>query len=72
MALAVGRGALTIWLALTDATPDNGCPQVVPGSTGWGQSSTATSSRWDGSASTSPPNAVAAPVAAGGAVVFSS
>ena len=71
MALAVGRGALTIWLALTDATPDNGCPQVVPGSTGWGQSSTATSS-WDGSASTSPPNAVAAPVAAGGAVVFSS
>jgi phytanoyl-CoA hydroxylase len=63
---------LTIWLALTDATTANGCPQVVPGlhrrgtlvhnyvePLGW--------ECLDGRR-----GGVAAPVAAGGAVVFSS
>jgi ectoine hydroxylase-related dioxygenase (phytanoyl-CoA dioxygenase family) len=63
---------LTCWLALTDATEANGCPWVVPGAHLAGT----LRHRWvdplgyqclDG-----PANAVAAPVAAGGAVVFSS
>jgi ectoine hydroxylase-related dioxygenase (phytanoyl-CoA dioxygenase family) len=63
---------LTVWLALTDATEANGCPEVAPGAhrrgtllhhyiepLGWECLEEGTSS-------------VAAPVAAGGAVVFSS
>ncbi len=65
---------LTIWLALTDATEENGCPVVAPGAhlqgtlrhrwvdpLGWECFETP-----DGAAE------VAAPVRAGGAVVFSS
>lgn len=63
---------LTCWVALTDATTDNGCPWIVPGAHSHGT----LRHRWvdpigwqcfDG-----PAGAVAAPVAAGGAVVFSS
>ncbi|HWL44872.1 MAG TPA: phytanoyl-CoA dioxygenase family protein [Ilumatobacter sp.] len=67
---------LTVWLALTDATLDNGCPQVVPGlhrrgtlahrfvdPLGWECLDDPAAGGFD---------VVAAPVPAGGAVVFSS
>ena len=63
---------LTCWLALTDATEANGCPWVVPGAHRAGT----LRHRWvdplGWQCLESPENAVAAPVAAGGAVVFSS
>ena len=63
---------LTIWLALTDATTDNGCPWVVPGlhRRGTLEHHYVEPLGWeclDGRR-----DSVAAPVAAGGAVVFSS
>ncbi|HEY8526466.1 MAG TPA: phytanoyl-CoA dioxygenase family protein [Acidimicrobiales bacterium] len=66
---------LTIWLALTDATVDNGCPQVVPGlhRRGTIRHHFVDPLGWECFAE--PPEgaeAVAAPVPAGGAVVFSS
>ena len=63
---------LTCWLALTDATEANGCPWVVPGAHQAGT----LRHRWvdplGWQCLDAPPDAVAAPVAAGGAVVFSS
>jgi phytanoyl-CoA hydroxylase len=63
---------LTIWLALTDATVDNGCPQVVPGlhRRGTIRHHFVDPLGWE--CLEDPPGAVAAPVRAGGAVVFSS
>jgi phytanoyl-CoA hydroxylase len=63
---------LTIWLALTDATPDNGCPHVVPGlhRRGTLEHHYVDPLGWE--CLDDPPGSVAAPVAAGGAVVFSS
>ncbi len=63
---------LTVWLALTDATAENGCPWVVPGLHRFGTLSHA----WAGSLGqqclVDPAGAVQVPVRAGGAVVFSS
>lgn len=63
---------LTCWLALTDATVDNGCPWIVPGVHRGGT----LRHRWvdpiGWQCLDDPPGAVAAPVRAGGAVVFSS
>ena len=63
---------LTCWVALTDATVDNGCPQVVPGLHRLGtiQHSYVDPLGWECFAD--PSDVVAAPVPAGGAVVFSS
>lgn len=63
---------LTIWLALTDATPDNGCPHVVPGlhRRGTLEHHYVEPLGWE--CLDDPPGSVAAPVPAGGAVVFSS
>jgi phytanoyl-CoA hydroxylase len=63
---------LTCWLALTDATEDNGCPWVAPGLHRQGT----LAHRWVDPLGfecfPEPPAAVAAPVRAGGMVVFSS
>jgi phytanoyl-CoA hydroxylase len=63
---------LTIWLALTDATIENGCPQVVPGlhRRGTLEHHYVEPLGWE--CLDDPSDCVAAPVAAGGAVVFSS
>lgn len=63
---------LTVWLALTDATPGNGCPQVVPGRhrDGTLRHTYVDPLGWE--CLSSPDDAVLAPVRAGGAVVFSS
>ncbi len=63
---------LTVWLALTDATVDNGCPWVVPGvhRSGTIVHHYVEPLGWE--CLTDPDGAVAAPVPAGGAVVFSS
>jgi phytanoyl-CoA hydroxylase len=63
---------LTIWLALTDATVENGCPQVVPGlhRSGTLEHHYVEPLGWE--CLDDPSDSVAAPVAAGGAVVFSS
>jgi phytanoyl-CoA hydroxylase len=64
---------LTIWLALTDATTANGCPQVVPGLHRLGTIRHHFVEPLGWECFEQPPvAAVAAPVAAGGAVVFSS
>lgn len=63
---------VTIWLSLTDATVDAGCPWVVPGLHTGG---TLTHNYVDPlgfQCFADHPDAVAAPVGAGGAVVFSS
>lgn len=62
---------LTCWVALNDATVDNGCPWVVPG---LHRSGTLAHSATDlgQQCLTSPDNAQAAPVKKGGIVVFSS
>jgi ectoine hydroxylase-related dioxygenase (phytanoyl-CoA dioxygenase family) len=63
---------LTCWLALTDATVDNGCPWVVPG----GHRQGTLRHHWvdpiGWQCFEDPAGARAAPVPAGGAVVFSS
>jgi phytanoyl-CoA hydroxylase len=63
---------LTIWLALTDATVDNGCPQVVPGLHRLGTIKHHYVDPLGWECLEDPPGAVPAPVPAGGAVVFSS
>jgi ectoine hydroxylase-related dioxygenase (phytanoyl-CoA dioxygenase family) len=63
---------LTCWLALTDASVDNGCPWIVPG----GHRHGTLLHHWvdpiGWQCLDDPPGAVPAPVRAGGAVVFSS
>lgn len=64
---------LTIWLALTDATQDNGCPVVAPGLHQLGTlAHTYVDPLGFECFRESPVAAAAAPVGAGGAVVFSS
>jgi len=63
---------LTVWLALTDATVDNGCPWVVPGVHRCGTIDHHYVDPLGWECLTDPVGAVAAPVTAGGAVVFSS
>jgi ectoine hydroxylase-related dioxygenase (phytanoyl-CoA dioxygenase family) len=62
---------LTVWVALDDATPDNGCVEVLPGV--HRQGTVAHRSTPIGyECCTDPPGAVRVPVRAGDAVVFSS
>lgn len=63
---------LTVWLALTDATEENGCPQVVPGLHRRGTLAHHYVEPLGWEIFDDPPQVVAAPVKAGGAVVFSS
>jgi ectoine hydroxylase-related dioxygenase (phytanoyl-CoA dioxygenase family) len=63
---------LTVWLALTDATTDNGCPWVAPGEHIHGTLTHRYVHPLGLSCLDEQPNAVPAPVSAGGAVVFSS
>jgi phytanoyl-CoA hydroxylase len=63
---------LTCWLALTDATLDNGCPWVVPGAHRHGTLRHHWVDPIGWQCFEDPPGAVPAPVPAGGAVVFSS
>jgi phytanoyl-CoA hydroxylase len=63
---------LTVWLALTDATVDNGCPWVVPGVHRHGTVVHHYVDPLGWECLTDPDGAVPAPVPAGGAVVFSS
>ena len=63
---------LTVWLALTDATTENGCPEVVPGLHRHGTLEHHYVEPLGWECLDDPPGSVAAPVAAGGAVVFSS
>jgi ectoine hydroxylase-related dioxygenase (phytanoyl-CoA dioxygenase family) len=63
---------LTVWLALTDATPENGCPEVAPEAHRHGtlRHHYIEPLGWECLEEGTP--SVAAPVPAGGAVVFSS
>ena len=63
---------LTVWLALTDATLENGCPEVAPGAHRQGtlRHHYIDPLGWECLEEGTP--SVAAPVSAGGAVVFSS
>ena len=62
---------LTVWIALTDATPDNGCPWIVPGLHRRGTlRHWMTPLGWRCLEDT--PDAVVCPLRAGSAVVFSS
>ena len=63
---------LTVWLALTDATVDNGCPWVVPGLHRMGTLQHTYVDPLGFECLSDPEGAVPAEVAAGGAVVFSS
>jgi ectoine hydroxylase-related dioxygenase (phytanoyl-CoA dioxygenase family) len=63
---------LTIWVALTDATIDNGCPWVAPGTHTLGTLAHEYVDPLGFECFDEPPSEVAAPVRAGGAVVFSS
>jgi ectoine hydroxylase-related dioxygenase (phytanoyl-CoA dioxygenase family) len=63
---------LTVWLALTDATEVNGCPTVAPGRHRFGTLAHHYVDPLGWECLTDVPDAVTAPVAAGGAVVFSS
>ncbi len=63
---------LTCWVALTDATPDNGCPWVAPGLHRLGTLRHEYVDPLGFECFRDWPEAVAAPVKAGGAVVFSS
>lgn len=63
---------LTVWLALTDATVDNGCPWVAPGLHRLGTIAHHYVDPLGWECLTDVPDAVAAEVPAGGAVVFSS
>jgi phytanoyl-CoA hydroxylase len=63
---------LTVWLALTDATQDNGCPVVAPGFHRRGTLAHEYVDPLGWECLQDPAGAVAAEVPAGGAVVFSS
>ena len=63
---------LTIWLALTDATVDAGCPWVVPGVHCGGTLAHTYIDPLGYECFEDHPDAVPAPVVAGGAVIFSS
>jgi ectoine hydroxylase-related dioxygenase (phytanoyl-CoA dioxygenase family) len=63
---------LTCWIALTDATEDNGCPQVVPGLHRHGTLRHTYVDPLGYECFSDPDEVVAAPVDAGGVVVFSS
>ncbi len=63
---------LTCWVALTDATPDNGCPHVVPGLHRHGTLLHRYVDPLGFEVFSDHPDAVAAPVGKGGVVVFSS
>lgn len=65
---------LTVWLALTDATVDNGCPWIAPGRHRLGTLAHhyVEPLGWECLTEGEADDAVAAPVPAGGAVVFSS
>ena len=63
---------LTCWVALTDATVDNGCPQVVPGVHRMGTLRHRYVDPLGFECFRDAPGVVAAPVGAGGIVVFSS
>ena len=63
---------LTCWVALTDATVDNGCPWVVPGAHRLGTLRHTFVDPLGFECFSDPEGAVAAPVGAGGIVVFSS
>ena len=63
---------LTCWVALTDATEQNGCPQVVPGLHRMGTLEHRYVDPLGFECFSEPETVVAAPVAAGGVVVFSS
>ncbi len=63
---------LTCWVALTDATIDNGCPWVVPGAHCGGTLAHEWTELGWVCFPDDPPEAVPVPVAAGGIVVFSS
>jgi ectoine hydroxylase-related dioxygenase (phytanoyl-CoA dioxygenase family) len=63
---------LTCWIALTDATVENGCPQVAPGLHRLGTLEHTYIEPLGWQIFEEPPEKVAAPVRAGGVVVFSS
>lgn len=65
---------LTVWVALTDATLDNGCPWIAPGKHRLGTLAHhyVDPLGWECLTEGQADDAVAAPVPAGGAVVFSS
>ncbi len=65
---------LTVWVALTDATLDNGCPWIAPGRHRLGTLAHhhVDPLGWECLTEGEADDAVAAPVPAGGAVVFSS
>ena len=63
---------LTVWLALTDATVDNGCPHVAPGLHRLGTLAHHYVDPLGWECLTDVPDALPAEVPAGGAVVFSS
>jgi phytanoyl-CoA hydroxylase len=63
---------LTCWVALTDATPENGCPWVVPGVHRLGTMRHRYVEPLGWECFSDPEEAVPAPVGAGGIVVFSS
>lgn len=63
---------LTVWLALTDATPDNGCPRVAPGLHRLGTLAHHYVEPLGYECFETAPVEAVAPVNAGGAVVFSS
>lgn len=63
---------LTVWLAVTDATVDNGCPQVVPGAHRAGTLRHRYVEPLGFECFAAHPDALAVPVRAGSAVVFSS
>jgi ectoine hydroxylase-related dioxygenase (phytanoyl-CoA dioxygenase family) len=63
---------LTVWLALTDATEDNGCPVVAPGLHRLGTLAHTYVEPLGFECFSDPPRAATASVPAGGAAVFSS
>ncbi|CAN5586255.1 hypothetical protein BH24ACT5_BH24ACT5_05490 [soil metagenome] len=63
---------LTCWVALTDATPDNGCPQVIPGAHRLGTLRHHYVEPLGWECFSDPTTVEMAPVGAGGIVVFSS